>query len=437
MEHEMSGTCKTIFDPIHGSIRTEGVFLDILDRHEMQRLRSVKQLDMGYLVFPGANHTRFEHSLGVYYLSGRMASSLGLSQEDSDAVRAAGLLHDVCHSPFSHTMEEITVDRTGMDHMDMAAKLINGEIPTHRERDEDLFGESGTIAEVLEAGGISSRKVCNLISKPVSGEDGIFTGGTSFFPSGDYVHQIIHGPVDADQMDYLMRDAHYTGVSWGAIDSERILNTISVHNDRIVVQRSGAVAAEGLMVSRALMYSSVYYHATVRIAKMMVTKAFEASSLDVTRLYAWDDADMTNALIGEGGTASNLMRSVLNRRLYKTALIKYSEDADDETVEALAQFSKYRKRKILEQEIADKAGVDVSQVIVDMPSESAMLSKIKIGKTDVPVMDSSGKVRPLTKFSPLAKSLQSRDPFGWKVMVAAPKEHAESVSKAARRILNL
>jgi len=90
---------KTIHDPLHGSIRVEGVFLDLIDRHEMQRLRHIKQLGLGNLVFPGANHTRFEHSLGVYHLAGRMADAIDLSEEDSLTVRAAGLLHDVCHTP--------------------------------------------------------------------------------------------------------------------------------------------------------------------------------------------------------------------------------------------------------------------------------------------------------------------------------------------------
>lgn len=427
---------KTIFDPVHGSIKVDGVFLDILDRHEMQRLRSVKQLDLGYMVFPGANHTRFEHCLGTYHLAGKMASSMGLSKEDSDAVRAAGLMHDISHAPFSHTMEELTVDRTGMDHMDTAAGLISGRIQTYRDRDADLFGSEPPIAEMLEDAGIPSGKVCDLIMKPKA-DNAEFMGKTSFFPSGNYVHQIIHGPVDADQMDYLMRDAHYTGVSWGMIDAERIMSTIKVHNDIMVMERGGAVAAEGLMVARALMYSSVYYHQAVRIIKMMVTKAVESSSLDVGKMYAWDDSDLTNALIEEGGDSSLVMRSVLSRRLYKSVLTLYSEDADAETAEKLAQYSKYRSRKALEQEIADRAGLRMSQVIVDIPSESALLSKIKIGKTDVPIMDSSGKIRPITRFSPLAKSLQARDSFGWKIMVAAPKEHAEAVSKAVGKILGL
>ena len=96
---------KAIQDPVHGNIIVDGIYLDVMDRPEMQRLRSIRQLGLGNLVFPGANHTRFEHCLGTYHLSGRMASAIGLDRGDSDTVRMAGLLHDVCHPPFSHSLE--------------------------------------------------------------------------------------------------------------------------------------------------------------------------------------------------------------------------------------------------------------------------------------------------------------------------------------------
>jgi HD superfamily phosphohydrolase len=434
----MSDGYKSIYDPVHRNITADGVFLDILDRHEMQRLRSVKQLDMGYMVFPGANHTRFEHCLGTYHLAGRMAASLGLSEEDTDAVKAAGLLHDVCHRPFSHALEEIAVERTGFDHMELAGKLISGEISTYRERDADLFGGLPTIGEVLEDSGISSRRVCELICMPESKREFDFDSREPFFKSGDYAHQIIHGPVDADQIDYLVRDEHYTGISWGAIDIDRIINTMAVHNDRIVLKRSGLVAAEGLTVSRSLMYSTVYYHKAVRVIKSMLTKAVEASeSLDVNEIHTWDDADLTNALIAEGGKPSYLVRSMLNRRLYKSALTLYSEETDEETISVLAEYSKYSKRKALEREIADRAGLDISDVVVDMPSKTMILSKANIGKTDVSILDSQGRVRSLTRLSPIAKSIQTRDTFGWKLMVATPSEHKERVEKVTRKILNL
>ena len=437
----MSDGSKVIYDPIHGSIRVEGPFLSILDRHEMQRLRAVKQLGLGNMIFPGANHSRFEHSLGTYHLAGRMAASIGLSKEDSTTVMMAGLLHDICHTPFSHTTEEIVENATGTDHMQSAKKLITGEIRTYRERDEDLFGGVPPIAEILENNGISSEEVCSLIINPESVDNRLdaFNGGrrVSHFSSRDFIHQIIHGPIDADQIDYLIRDAHYTGVIHGKVDIDRLIDTMRVYNDRIVIEKGGTAAAEGLMVARSLMYSSVYFHRTVRIIKMMLMKSIEASSIDVKGIYLWNDAELMEALIREGGTPSRIARSVQNRILYKKVATVFSEDASEELLEHLSQFTEYRKRKQLEGEIADRAGVDISDVVVDIPPRSILLSNISIGKTDVSILDPEGKVKTLIRLSPIAKALQARDTFGWALLIASPEEHKDAVLKASKKILNL
>ena len=437
----MSDGCKVIYDPVHGSIKADEPFLTILDRHEMQRLRAVKQLGLGNMVFPGANHTRFEHSLGTYHLAGRMAASIGLSDEDSMVIKAAGLLHDICHTPFSHTTEEIAEHVTGMDHMEAAGNLIRGEIRTYSERDDDLFGGVPPISEILDENGIPAEKVCDLIMYPESRDESLdaFSGGrkASHFSSRDFIHQIIHGPVDADQMDYLVRDAHYTGVIHGKVDIDRLIGTMRINNDRIVIEKGGTSAAEGLMVARSLMYSSVYFHRTVRIIKMMLMKSIEASSLDVGRFYLLNDAELMNMLIGEGGTPSKIARSVQNRMLYKNAVTKFSEDTSEDLSSHLSEFTSYQKRKQLEGEIADRAGVDVSDVVVDIPPRSILLSNMSIGKTDVSILDPEGKVRTLTRLSPIAKALQSRDTFGWSLMIASPEEHRDAVLKASKKILSL
>ncbi|MFA7062756.1 MAG: HD domain-containing protein [Methanomethylophilus sp.] len=437
----MAAGVKTVHDPLHGGVRVDGLFLDLLNRHEMQRLRGVKQLGSANLVFPGANHTRFEHCLGTYALAGRMAEAIGLNEEDTLAVRTAGLLHDICHGPFSHSTEEIMEDRTGLDHMELARRLIKGQVRTYRKRDEDLFGGSDSIAEVIAAHGVDPDEVCDLIAYPTTTPKEAnqldLDGNVSYFPSKDYIHQIIHGPVDADQMDYLVRDAHYTGVAMGNIDIDRLLDTMRVVNDCIVIARSGAPAAEGLMVSRALMYSSVYYHQTVRIIKCMLTKAVEAADLDLQEIYLWDDADLTAALIAKGGVPSYLVRCLQNRVLYKKAVSVLSSDTSNDLAAFLARHSPYRKRQELEQEIADKAGVELWQVSVETPSPSTLLSKIKIGKTDVSILDPDGKVRSLARSSPIARALQSRDAFGWSLVVSCPASCRDAVTAAAKKVLSL
>ena len=429
---------KVVQDPVHGSIEVDGVFLDVMDRHEMQRLRSVRQLGLGNLVFPAANHTRFEHCLGTYHLAGRMADAISLDEEDSNAVRMAGLLHDICHPPFSHALEPVMEDATGMDHMELARALIFGDIPDHLPESDDILGGLPSIVELIEAAGISAEDVCGLIAYPEStGEEALdrFWNKHEYFPSKDYAHQIIHGPVDADQMDYLMRDAHHTGVSHGSIDSERLIKTMMVMNDRIVLRRGGITAAEGLMVSRSLMYTTVYFHETVRIAQRMLVKAVEGSGLDLSDMYLRGDADLMAMVSRVGGKPSRNIRRIQARMLDKKAFAVYSEDMTDEKAEVLLQYTGREGSRRLEQEVADAAGVDVFDVGAEVTSSSNLQGRMRIGKTDVAIADECGRIKSLSRFSPIARSLQARDPYGWAVLISAPKEERDAVSRAASRVL--
>ena len=429
---------KVVQDPVHGSIEVDGVFLDVMDRHEMQRLRSVKQLGLGNLVFPAANHTRFEHCLGTYHLAGRMADAISLDREDSDAVRMAGMLHDICHPPFSHALEPIMEEATGLDHMELARALIMGDLPNHLPESEDILGGLPSIAEMMEAEGISAEAVCGLIASPEStGEEALdrFWNKHEYFPSKDYAHQIIHGPVDADQMDYLMRDAHHTGVSHGSIDCERLIKTMMVQNDRIVLRRGGITAAEGLMVSRSLMYTTVYFHETVRIAQRMLTKAVENSGLDLSDIYLRGDADLMSMVVSAGGRPSCSIRRLQARMLDKKAFALYSDDMTEEKAEVLLGYTGREGARRLEREVAEAAGVDEYDVGAEVTSSSNLQGRMKIGKTDVAIADDGGRIKSLSRFSPIARSLQARDPYGWAVLISAPERERDAVRRAASKVL--
>ena len=429
---------KVVQDPVHGTIEVGGVFLDVMDRHEMQRLRYVKQLGLGNLVFPAANHTRFEHCLGTYHLAGRMADAIGLDSEDSDAVRMAGMLHDICHPPFSHALEPAMEEATGLDHMELARALIMGDMPDHLPEDDDILGGRDSIAEVMEAGGISAEAVCGYICSPEStGAEALdrFWDKHEFFPSKDYAHQIIHGPVDADQMDYLMRDAHHTGVSHGTIDSERLIKTMMVMNDRIVLRRGGVTAAEGLMVSRSLMYTTVYFHETVRIAQRMLVKAVEDSGIDLSDVYLRGDQELMGMVKASGGRPSQIVRRLESRMLDKKAFAVYSEDMTDEKAEVLMEYAGRGGAARLESEVADAAGLDVADVCAEVTSKSNLQGRMRIGKTDVAIADDEGRIKSLTRFSPIARSLQARDPYGWAVLVSAPESSRDAVRRAASKVL--
>lgn len=431
---------KVIQDPVHGAISLDGIYQEMLDRPEMQRLRGVKQLGLGTMIFPGANHTRFEHCLGAYHLAGRMSDAIHLSNDDSSTVRMAGLLHDICHAPFSHTLESFMEMETGMGHMDLARALIFGKVPYFRDCDSDLFDGMGTMAEAMEREGISPEKVCDLIAYPETVGMMVLEGSLrkhEYFPSNDYAHQIIHGPVDCDQMDYLMRDAHHTGVCHGRIDCDRLIQTMAVVNDRIVLNRGGVTAAEGLMVSRSLMFTTVYMHEANRIAQRMLIKAVSASDGDMSDIYLLGDMDLQARLEGAGGQSSRMARMIRSRILYKNAFAVYTEEMDDATAEALMQYAGRDGAGRLEREIADSAGIDPMDVCVEVTSKTNLQGKLSIGKTDVSIVDDSGKVRSIVKYSPIARALQSRDPYGWAAIVACPKSKVEAVNRAARKTLGL
>lgn len=368
-----------------------------------------------------------------------MASAIGLKGVDSDTVRMAGLLHDVCHPPFSHAMESLMEQTTGLDHMELARRLIKGTIPNHSDEDEDILGGMPSIAEMMEDHGISSDKVCDLIAFPeptVRGLDS-FSEKMDYFPSDAFMHQIIHGPVDADQMDYLMRDAHYTGITHGTIDAERLINTMRVRNDRIVIRRGGVTAAEGLMVSRSLMYTTVYFHETVRIAQRMLYKAVSESGLQFKDIYLLNDSQLISRICESGGRSSKTVRELTNRKINKKAFAIYSADMNEDLADRILDYADPKGWTRLENEIASASGLDSYDICVETTSKNNLNGNINIGKTEVAIEDDGGKIRYLTRFSPIARALQSRDPFGWALLVSAPSDKCDEVGRATRKVLGL
>ncbi len=229
-----------IRDPIHGSISLNELELSLLDTPQMQRLRRIKQLGFTYLAYPSATHTRFEHSLGVMHLAGRIAEQIDLPKEDIQLARICGLLHDIGHPAFSHTFEHLVERHSKRSHEDVACEIISKD----------------PIASILSSAGFSSKDAVDALSgrkKPFS--------------------DILSSDLDADRMDYLLRDSHYTGVAYGVIDLERLIHTMKLHKDQLVL--TDLPAAEFLLRARSLMYQTVYEHHTARIAEAMFSKAIE------------------------------------------------------------------------------------------------------------------------------------------------------------------
>ncbi len=232
---------KIINDPVFGfiNIRSELVF-DLIEHPYFQRLRRIKQLGLSCMVYPGANHTRFEHALGALHL---MRSAIGIlkmkgldiSDEEADAVSVAILLHDIGHGPFSHVLESTLVPDV---HHESISLLLMEELNRQFE---------GKLELAIR----------------------IFTNNYH----RHFLHQLVSSQLDMDRLDYLSRDSFFSGVSEGVIGSERIIKMLNVKNDELVVEYKGIYSVENFLIARRLMYWQVYLHKTVLSAEYLLINA--------------------------------------------------------------------------------------------------------------------------------------------------------------------
>ncbi|MCD6461237.1 MAG: HD domain-containing protein [Thermoplasmata archaeon] len=425
----VDGRYKIIHDTVHGSVRVEGVILDLLSTPEITRLSNIKQLGTTYLVFPGANHTRFEHSLGASVVAHRMAKILGLEEEERMRVEAAALLHDIGHSAFSHVLEGAIRERQGMDHMEITKRLIRGEEVPGWGREEGW----GRIPDILERAGISPGEVADLVTGDSSPENTLklwYQPGMDHFSGEErYLHQMIHGVVDVDQIDYLMRDSHYTGVAHGAIDLARLLNTLEVFRGDLVVNVKGVPAVEGMLVARSLMYVSVYFHKTGRIAQEMLSRALERCTADVSEISGMVDWEFLFWLRRQGDFQSEVAERIKYRRLYKPVYTKRAAEMTEEEREFFHDLANPRARREMEDELARKTGLDPGGVIVDIPLPDLLASEPRINWSGIKVSDGE-TLHPISDYSSISEAVRRGTQGLWAAIVSCPGDHVGKVREA-------
>ena len=238
-----------IIDPIHDFIRVYKHELSIIDSPIFQRLRRIRQLSGAHLTYPAAQHTRFEHSLGVMHIASLAGHALNekgiIKSDDIEILRLAGLLHDIGHGPFSHLFEEIICGKK-ISHEDFGKQLV-------------LKSEIG---DSLSKNGFDKKLVTKIAF------------GNSKLP---YMNEIISGALSADMMDYLLRDGYFTGAEHAKIDHKRITQSFDVHQKRLALERSALYSFESMMHSRYQMFKAVYFHKTVRAAEVMLLEALRLS----------------------------------------------------------------------------------------------------------------------------------------------------------------
>ena len=248
---------KILNDPIYGFITVpHPLVLRLIDHPWFQRLRYIKQLGLGHLVYPGALHTRFHHALGAMHLMGEAITTLRdkgheVTEEEALGARIAILLHDVGHGPFSHALEHSLVE--GIGHEAVSALVMD-------RLNEEFDGALGTGIRIFR----------------------------DEHPKR-FLHQLVSSQLDVDRLDYLNRDSFYTGVSEGVIGGERILKMLQVVDDKLVVEEKAIYSIEKFLVARRLMYWQVYLHKTVVACEMMLVEALRRArqlALDGAPLFA-------------------------------------------------------------------------------------------------------------------------------------------------------
>ena len=390
MEFKKLSETKVLKDPVHSYIHINyEVVWNCLDSKEFQRLRRIRQLGGDFQVYPTADHSRFSHSLGVYEIVRRIVTeikslSVELSEYDKICVMLAGLLHDVGHGPFSHAFEHVT----NHSHEDYTAKIILGETELNQVLTE-----------------VSPRLPEDIVS--IIEHD----------HPNDILNQIISGQLDADRMDYLLRDSYFSATSYGQFDLERILRTMRVrkideNKKALVVKYTGIHSVEDYIMARYQMYWQVYYHPVARSYEAVFIQLFnrlkdifkdnkeyfsdmkvlipflEKNVVSVEEYFKLDENSLLYccSLIQDKDDeiAADLARRLQNRRLFE--YVDYSE-------ENLAQI----KNMLKEQNLDEKYYLRVENV------EASVYSPYKGRKILIEQLD--GKIVALEKASTIVESI--------------------------------
>ena len=390
MEFKKLSETKVLKDPVHSYIHINyEVVWNCLDSKEFQRLRRIRQLGGDFQVYPTAEHSRFSHSLGVYEIVRRMVTeikslSVELNEYDKICVMLAGLLHDVGHGPFSHAFEHVTKH----SHEDYTAKII--------------LGETGLNQVLTEVSPRLPEDIVSIIEHN---------------HPNDILNQIISGQLDADRMDYLLRDSYFSATSYGQFDLERILRTMRVrkideNKKALVVKYTGIHSVEDYIMARYQMYWQVYYHPVARSYEAVFIQLFnrlkdifkdnkeyfsdmkvlipflEKNVVSVEEYFKLDENSLLYccSLIQnkDDEIAADLARRLQNRRLFE--YVDYSE-------ENLAQI----KNMLKEQNLDEKYYLRVENV------EASVYSPYKGRKILIEQLD--GKIVALEKASTIVESI--------------------------------
>ena len=406
-----------IKDPVHGYVYVSKTEKDIVDTFPMQRLHRLRQLAGAEYVYPGANHTRFEHSIGTMYLAQRVTENSNLAQhlstEESVMIRLAALLHDVGHGPFSHVFEHLLEKFLDKTHEEMTAWII----------------EKSEVSDVLKKAGYDAKAIAKLAT------------GSLNRKGKNFMDQIIQSAVDVDKLDFIVRDTYHTGAEYGNVDVFRLIHMLDVLDEGLAVDAGALSALESFILARIESFKSIYFHRVSRAAQIMLAAAMEKAKDElglVTFKTTEEYLNLNDYTVWTGlklcSKSHAIMENLERRRLLKCAYDQ-TFHVRDKAISKL--FSAEQNRNEMRDKIAEKARVSPQFVVIDVPTlpsvpyhHSALMEPMEI-----PVFHTKDGRKTPQRLSDLSRIFDALRGFINVIRVYAEEEHRTQVSKAAESVL--
>ncbi|MEM1566285.1 MAG: HD domain-containing protein [Candidatus Bathyarchaeia archaeon] len=405
-------------DPIYGYVYITESEREVIDSYPVQRLRRLRQLAGAEYVYPGANHTRFEHSVGVMYLSGKVVENPNISQtvseEDVEAVRLAGLLHDVGHGPFSHVFEHLLTKKLGKTHEDMTVWIIkNSEL-------KDVLGKLGHNPEYIAemaAGYLPDR-------------------------SKAFLNQIIRSSIDVDKLDFVVRDTYHTGAEYGFVDIFRLIHSFDVLDGNLAVDIGALSTLESFIIARIESFKSIYFHRVGRAVQIMLATALEKadpelglSTFKTPEEYLDMDDYTVWTMLRNCEKSRQIIKDLERRRMLKCAY-EQTFYVKDKTVSNIFSAEEFRNQ--VRDRIAREANVEPDTIMIDVPTVPSVPyhHSMFVEPMEIPVFsktrDGRKEVRRLSEISGIFEVLKG---FINILRVYTDEKNRARVAEAAVKVL--
>jgi HD superfamily phosphohydrolase len=383
----------SIIDPIHGHVAISELEQLIINTPEMGRLRRIQQLGLADLAFPGANHTRFEHSIGTLFIADKMANAFGLGKEDIVKVRLAALLHDIGHCAFSHVVESVLKRNPAFQPEIKGRKFLHHEMFTKHVVSNSFH----TKDEIAGKVGDDAKSFFNEIALMASGDIGSLPKPC--------LGQIISNDIDADRIDFLLRDSYHTGVSLGLVDVDQIVGSMSLNDGNMILggtlsydEDMALTAAESMLIARAHHYSAIIHNPKTQGARAMLLHALESSlhrygtPNDIRKTVfefftSYNDSDLLNFIEIHGDeSAKKLILNIRHGRICNAVSRFNHKNLNPKTRMALSTIARHgNAKKMFEDELAKRfAATYGAPVLVDLDVAGGIpkSTRVKLGEDE-------------------------------------------------------